>query len=160
MSDISNSPYPAPADLDRWRRYALIAAVVGIVLSAIGAFTDLEQFSQSYLVSWVYWLNIAMGCLGILMLHHLTRGAWGLMIRRILEAASRTLPWLVVLFVPIALRMPDIFSWMRPEAADDPLIQAKVWYLTQPFFLARAVAIFIIWGIIIAALNRLSLKQD
>jgi hypothetical protein len=161
MSEISSTPdYSPPSDLDRWGRYALIAAVIGIAASALGAFTNLEQFSQSYLVSWVYWMNIAMGSFGILMLHHLTRGGWGLMIRRILEASSRTLPVIVVLFLPIALRLSDIFVWAKPGAADDPLIAVKDWYLTEPFFLVRAAGFFAIWGAFVLALNRLSLKQD
>lgn len=160
MSEISSTTYQAPSGLDSWRRFALIAAVVGIVVSALGAMTDIEQFSRSYLVSWIYWLSVAMGSLAILMLHHMTRGGWGLMIRRILEASTRTLPVIAVLFIPIALRMSDIFSWVRPEAAQDPLIQAKVWFLNQSFFLVRAVAYFVIWAILAFALNRLSQRQD
>ena len=60
------------------------------------------------------------------------------MIRRILGAATRTLPLLLVLFVPIVLGMKQIYSWANPEVvAHDELIQAKTWYLNTPGWIAR-----------------------
>lgn len=161
MSEIpDSSSYLPPADLDRVRRNALLLGAIGAALTIVGAVLDLEQFSRSYLLAWLYWLSIALGCFGIMMLHHMTRGGWGLMVRRTLEAATRTLPVLILLFVPIALRLPDVFVWARPEAADDPLIAHKEWFLNEPFFLARAAGYFAIWGILVYFLNRLSLAQD
>ena len=158
LSDISG--YPPPPDLDRVQRNALILGAIGAAASIAGAFLDLEQFSRSYLVSWLYWLGITMGCFGILMLHHLTRGSWGLMVRRIFEAASRTLPIVALLFAPLALRLADVFPWARPEASEDALILHKQWFLNQPFFLGRAVAYFFIWGVFVFVLTRLSVEQD
>jgi len=161
MTDIpAVSTYSPPADLDRLRRNALLLAAIGFAVSVVGAVVDFEQFSRSYLVAWLYWLGIAMGCFGILMLHHLTRGGWGLMIRRVLEAASRTLLLLALLFVPIALRLADVFVWARPGAGEDPLIAHKSWFLNQPFFILRAVGYFAVWGVLVFALTRLSLRQD
>ena len=161
MTDIPlASTYSPPADLDRLRQNATFLGVVGSVVSIVGAVMDFEQFSRSYLVAWLYWLGIAMGCFGILMLHHLTRGAWGLMIRRVLEAASRTLLLLAILFVPIALRLADVFVWAQPGSAEDPLIAHKSWFLNEPFFVLRAVAYFTIWGVLVVALTRLSPTWD
>jgi hypothetical protein len=154
------SSYLPPVDLDRLRRNALLLGLLGAAVSIFGAFTETEQFTRSYLVAWLYWLGIAIGCFAILMLHHLTRGAWGLMVRRVFEAASRTIPLLGVLFLPVALRLSDAFSWARPDAGDDPLIAHKEWFLNPPFFYARAVTYFAIWILFAFVLGRLSLRQD
>jgi hypothetical protein len=160
MSDLQPSDYAPPADLDRVRRNALTIGTVGAAVSLVGALLDPTQFSRSYLVAWLYWLGIAMGGFGTLMLHHMTRGGWGLMIRRILEAGARTLPLLALLFLPVALRLQDVFVWANPEAAAEEIIRQKDWYLNPPFFLARAALYFAIWGLFIFALTRLSLRQD
>ena len=152
--------YSPPADLDRLRGTAFLIGGVATLAALAGAYFDLQQFSRSYLIAWLFWLGVAMGSLALLMLHHLTRGAWGIMVRRILEASSRTLPLLAILFLPIALRMEDIFLWAQPSAGADKLLAAKAWYLNVPFFWARAAAFFVIWGILVFALSRLSARQD
>src|SRR6516164_2754220 len=85
---------PPAADLDRVGRIGLIAGGAGAVATAGLAFADPGQFLRSYLVAFVWVFGAAMGCFGLMMLHHLSSGAWGLMIRRIFEAASRTIPLL------------------------------------------------------------------
>ena len=101
--------YAAPADVDRVQRLGLIAAGVGAVLCLLGLFLSPAYFFRAWLVGWVFWMGITLGCLAIFMLHHLTRGAWGLVIRRVLEAASRTLPVLLLLFLPLAFGMRDLY---------------------------------------------------
>ena len=81
------------------------------VLSSIA-----RQFFQSYLVGLTFWTGIAVGSLALLMLQHLTGGGWGLVIRRVLEAATRTLPLMAVLFVPIILGAHSLYhDWTRPR---------------------------------------------
>ena len=72
----------------------------------------------SYLFAYVYWAGIAIGSLAIIMLHHLSGGGWGMMIRRLLEAATRTLPLVAVLFLPLILGMKPLYEWARPELVD------------------------------------------
>ncbi len=152
--------FSPPEGLSRLRSRAWAAAVVGIAASAVGFYLDRTQFFRSYLVAWLFWLGIALGCYAVALLHQLTRGGWGLMIRRALGAATRTLPLLAIAFVPIVLGMSEIYSWARPEAAADPLIAAKGWYLNRSGFIWRAVAYFAIWGLPLWLLNRMSLRQD
>ena len=154
-------PFAPPADLDRLRSRAWLAAVVGLAASAAGYFLDAGQFFRSYLVAWLFWLGIALGCYAVALLHQLSRGAWGLMIRRALGAATRTLPLMVLLFVPIVLGLEEIYIWARPEAvAADPVIQQKSWYLNQNGFILRAAIYFVIWIGPMWLLNRMSLRQD
>ncbi len=154
-------PYAPPADLAALRRRAWLAAAVGLLALAAGFVADRERFFLSYLVAWLWALGIALGCLALALLHQLTRGAWGLMLRRSLGAATRTLPWLALLFVPIALGVSDLYIWARPEAvAADAGLQGKTWFLNRTGFLLRAVLYFAIWYGPTWLLNRLSLRQD
>jgi hypothetical protein len=81
--------------------------------------------------------------------------------RRVFEAGSRTIPLLLVLFLPIVFGMSSLYSWMDPEVLqNDPLVAAKEPYLNQQFFLIRAAGYFVIWLVLMAWLNRMSRRQD
>src|SRR6187549_2231912 len=86
----------------RFRRHGLTAGAIGAAGCLIGALLNSEQFFRSYLMAYLFWLGIALGCLPLLMLHHLVGGVWGFVIRRIVEAGIRTLPLMALLFLPIA----------------------------------------------------------
>jgi hypothetical protein len=139
---------------------AWIVGGLGAVASLVGAFVDRDQFFQSYLVAWLFWIAVTLGCLGIMMLHHMSRGGWGLMIRRTLEAAGRTLPVMTVLFIPILLGLEALYPWARPEAANDPLIQHKASYLNPMAFSIRSILYLVIWTVFALALSSLSRRQD
>jgi len=94
------------------------------------------------------------------MVIHLTGGAWGLVIRRPLEAATRTIPVMAILFLPIVLGMGHLYHWTHPEALNDPVIAQKAAYLNTPFFLARQVFYFAVWSVLAMLLNRWSAEQD
>jgi hypothetical protein len=153
--------YMAPAAVDRIQRLALIAAGVGAVLCLLGLFLSPAYFFRAWLVGWVFWMGVALGCLAIFLLHHLTRGAWGLVVRRVLEAASRTLPLLLVLFLPITFGMRELYEWARPEVVRaDELLQHKQAYLNVPGYFLRLIGYFLLWGAAAWLLNRMSLRQD
>jgi len=153
--------FSAPADVDRIQRLALITGAVGLVASLLGLWLSPQYFYRAWLVGWVFWVGVTLGCLAISLLHHLTRGAWGLVIRRVLEAASRTLPLLLILALPIVFGLKDLYEWARPEAVRaDALLQAKAAYLNVPFFLTRLVLYFLIWGGVAFLMSWLSRRQD
>ena len=154
--------YTAPAELSRVRTGAVVVGVVFSLLLLIGAFIDRAQFFHAYLVGFIFWIGIALGSLALLMLQHLTGGAWGLVIRRVLEASTRTLPLMIVLFVPLAFGLQQIYSWtsaaeMNQTAA---LHEKAIHFLNPPFFLARAALYFAIWSVFALTLNWFSLAQD
>ncbi|MCP4205014.1 MAG: hypothetical protein GY769_24160 [bacterium] len=157
---IDAGRFSPPAALGRLNKRALLIGAVAALISVAGLFLDRTQFFRSYLVAWLFWMGIAMGGFATMMLHHMSSGAWGLMIRRIFEAAARTLPAIVVLFLPILFGMEELFPWARAEATDDPVLQVKAWYLNSQFFTLRAFLCFAIWGGFIWALLRLSKRQD
>jgi len=121
----------------------------------------IEQFFRSYLIAYLFWFGIAAGCLPLLMLHHLVGGTWGFVIRRILEAGTRTLPLMLVLFVPVLLGVHSLYEWSHGElVAGDPILRAKSAYLNVPFFIIRTVIYFAAWLIFAYILNRWSAEQD
>lgn len=155
------STYTPPAALDRIRGIALAIGLIGAALTAVGALADADQFYRSYLVGYVFWLAITWGCLAIMMLHHLTGGAWGLLIRRVLEAGSRTLPLMIVLALPVLLGLDHLYEWARPEyVARDELLQHKAPYLNVRSFVLRFVLYAALLGILVYLLTRWSSAQD
>ncbi len=146
-----------------WRnaeRVALFGGAVLLLISFALAFLVPALFFRAYLVAFVFWLGMALGCLAILMLHHLSGGAWGAVLLRILEAGARTLPWLTLIGLPLYLSIPTLFVWARPEGQADPLIQAKAAYLNVPFFVARTIAYFVIWNVLVYVMDRWSRLRD
>jgi hypothetical protein len=127
----------------------------------LGAFFSPTQFFRAYLAAYQFFLGLGLGCMAILMLYHLTGGAWGFLIRRILEAAVRTIPLLAVLFIPIACGFGYLYLWARPdEVAASPGLQHKQIYLNSPFVWGRAALFFLLWMQIGYLLNAWSRRQD
>ncbi len=147
--------------LDRLQKTFLRIGLAALVLCAVGAALNSKRFFEAYLMAYVFWLGIALGCQAILMIHHLAGGRWGFAVRRLLEAASGTLPLLTVLFIPCLFGMHSLYIWTRPEAlAADELLRHKQPYLNAPFFVIRAGIYFAVWLGTMALLRRASLVQD
>src|SRR5580765_4848301 len=139
----------------------LIAGGLGALISLAGLWRNPTQFYQSYLMSYMLVLGITLGCLALAMIHQLSGGAWGVLIRRPIGAAVRVLPVLSVLFLPIAFGMPHLYEWTHADVvARSEVLQHKQLYLNTPFFLARAAAYFIVWNALSYFLNAWSLEQD
>ncbi len=147
--------------LERFQSRALVVGGAGLALSLVAGLIAPGRLLPAYLVGYVFWVGIALGCQGLTMLHHLTGGSWGLPVRRPLESGGMTLLPLAVLFLPIALSLPRLYEWARPEAvADDPALRHKSLYLNDGFFLARTAGYFVIWIALAWLLGRLSAAQD
>ena len=97
----------------------------------------------------MFWIGIALGSLALSMVHHLSGGAWGVVIRRVLEAASRTLPFMALLFLPIVFGMHELYIWTNADTvAHDIILQKKAPYLNVTFFLVRAALYFVLWSLL------------
>lgn len=157
----SGGPYNAPQNVNRFQQRALGVGVVFAAVLAVGFFLRRDEFFHSYLFAFSFWAGISMGSLVLLLLQHLTGGGWGLVIRRVLEAATRTLPLVLILFVPIVLGAHRIYKWTDAhEVAEHPVLREKSKYLNLPFFTVRAAIYFGIWLVLAYFLNRWSLRQD
>jgi hypothetical protein len=151
---------PESVPWDRIRQRALIAGLIGVALCLLAAVISPGHALRSYLVAFIYWLGIALGCLVLLMLQHMTGGIWGLVLRRIFEAGARTLGLLTLLFLPLLLALikPSVlYAWV---GTSEPELLEKSWYLNVPFFIGRAAAYFIIWIAIAFFLYSWSVAQD
>lgn len=161
MTRVTGGPYNAPPSAGRFQQLALIVGVVFTVVFAIGFFVDRAQFFHSYLFAFSFWVGISVGSLALLMLQHMTGGGWGLVIRRVLEAGTRTLPLMLILFVPIVVGAHWIYPWTHAEEmAKNAALTEKAKYLNLSFFTVRAAIYFAIWLALAYFLNRWSLMQD
>jgi hypothetical protein len=150
-----------PPSTNSFQGRAFIAGCVLLLLVLVTLFINPTQFFRAYLVGWTFWTGIAIGSLALLMLQHLTGGGWGLVIRRVLEAATRTLPFMAVLFIPIILGSHSLYEWThQEELAQHPAVQFKAGYLNVPFFIVRTVVYFGVWIALAFFLNRWSIMQD
>lgn len=149
------------AELAPVLRSAALVGVAALVICVIGAFFDPPQFFRAYLAAYVFFFGIAMGSLVILMIYHLTGGAWGLLIQRILEAATRTLPVLALLFIPVACGVKYLYAWADPAVvAADGHLQHRHIYQNIPFFYVRAALFFVLWSGLAYLLSYWSRRQD
>jgi len=144
-------------------RAAALVAAMGLGLTAVGAAMDPRQALASYLVAFVYWLGIALGALILLGALHASKARWPVVLRRFLETIPQVIPLFVVLFIPIALGMKQLFVWADPHALTGELahvVHHKAPYLNVPFFLARAALYFAVWIGVAHLLRAWSVRQD
>jgi len=148
-------------ELARHQRQFLIGGAAGAALSLVGWAISPVQFYQSYLMAYMLVLGATLGCLALGMVHQLSGGSWGVMVRRPIGAATRVLPVLTLLFIPIVLGMHRLYEWTDSDVvAHDEILQGKRLYLNTPFFIVRAAIYFIAWNAIAYFLNAWSLEQD
>ena len=147
-----------------WNRLPVIGAIcalLGAVACAILGPGNPKQFFFSWLVSFLFFLSLALGALFFVLIQYATQGGWGIVLRRIGETVFATLPVLAALFLPVLLGLHDLYSWTVPGAAEhDALLQWKAPYLNVPFFLIRAALYFGSWSVIALFYYRGSRGQD
>src|SRR5215467_11994506 len=161
--------YPAPDGVNRLQTRAFGVGAVALLLAIFGGMRSPAAFYQSYLMSFLLVLGIALGSLGLVMLQHLTAGHWSIVIRRPLESATRTLPLLVIAFLPIAIfGMRYLYSghddekgWLNaPASGEGALSDFQKSYLTHNGFLVRSVIYFGVWLALMFIFNVWSKQQD
>src|SRR5271157_5554216 len=153
---VGQMNYAVPAEAASWQRLYLSLGVLGALACIAGFVMQPEQVMRGYLIGYMLWLGLSLGCMALLMVQHLSGGLWGLSIRRILEAASKGLPRMLVLFLPLAFGRNRLYAWMT----DPSLTEHNSWYLNMPFWWGRLVLYFVIWLGIAYVLNKRSALQD
>jgi hypothetical protein len=162
----NNLDLMAPPIVKTIGRRALLIGTIAAVLSITLAFFQTTVFFRGYLLAFMDWLGLALGSMVILMLRHLTKGGWGMIIRRILGAAMRTIPLLTVMFVPLLLGMKHLYIWARPlESISDKHFEEHLREITRSYlsvhgFILRAVVYFAIWNALSFFLTKWSREQD
>ena len=144
------------------RQRGIVVGGAGLVLAAIGLVLRPGDLMPSWLIGFLFCTGLSLGSLSLLMMQHMSGGNWGLVSRRIFEAASRLLPYCVLLFLPVAIFAPKLFLWAQGPAVvqADEILKFKQPYLNLPFFWIRAAVYFLVWFGCAMLLNRWSAQQD
>jgi hypothetical protein len=142
----------------------MLSAGLGLGLVVICAIAGLffpATFFEGYLTAFVFWVEIALGCMALLFLQYLTGGLWGASITRLLEAGMMTLPLCGLLFLPLFLGLPYLFPWVHPVGQElQQLVRAKEAYLNVPFYAIRFCVYFLVLSALTVWFRRLSLRRE
>src|SRR4029453_15164247 len=121
---------------DRTRgTYRVLVPVVSFAAGAlvIGSLLNPKQFYHSYLFGYVFALDIALGALFWVLIHHVADAGWSVGLRRVYENMSRAIIPLAVLFVPVLVGIfpRNLHAWYSfvqgPEPAEGHL--KHVWHV-------------------------------
>jgi len=165
---VTAQDYKAPGSISRVQTIGLMVGGVALLLAIYGAVSAPENFYHAYIFSYMLVLGLTVGSLGLLMLQHLTGGIWGIIIRRPLEAASRNVPLIGVLFLPVLLGMKYLYSgngtetgWLNaPKTGEHALSPLQQGYLTTHWYIIRAAIYFGVWIVLMIVFNQWSKQQD
>ncbi len=155
----------ATARLVRW---GLGVGGAGLVVALIGAAIHTngwQRLQYAYLMTFCFFVSLALGCLFLVAVHHLTRTGWGVVVRRLAETVSMLVVPLAVAALPILLLVisgsSELFPWNNPTVQEtDHLVHHKAPYLNAPFFVIRAVFYLAVWVILARYFWSRSVKQD
>jgi len=170
----------APAFVSAWQGRALVVAVLfavtAIVIAFIGGPLGWDHLYRAYVVGLMLTFGFCCGGLTMLMLQYVTGGKWGLLLRRPLEAMSRTLPLIFVYWLGLGFMLKRLYMWANPGLATDDLnaglitkeqlasiqhaIEWKHPMLNVQSYWVVGLICFAIWGLYAWRLNTLALKRD
>jgi hypothetical protein len=158
--DTTHDSVQFPQNINPAKKF-LYAGIAGLLVSFAGYFADHDQFFYSYLTSFSFVASFGIGSLFLVMIHHITRSSWAIMLRRIPETIAGNLVWLAVMFIPILFGMHSLYHWTHEDAvASDALLQGKAPYLNVPFFIVRNVIYFSFWGFLGYKLYKNTIELD
>ena len=164
---LSNEKRPniIVGQISRWGTLAAVLALSFALLLAVFSTRGIGHLLYSYLVSVCFVTSLALGGLFFVLLQHLTRAGWSVVIRRIAEVTAASLPYLLLLFVPLLLLLltgdARLYRWNDPAFREtDALIQGKAAYLNGPFFALRTLFYFAVWTVLARYFWRTSIRQD
>jgi len=164
MSHSSSHTDNYQMDMSTWasgRNVLALVALIAAIACAAGYIQDAPRFFRSWMVAFGFVVATGLGAFFFVMVQFLTGSAWSVTVRRIMENIMITLPVCALLFIPVALGLRDIYSWMDPaNVKGDLVLQGKSGFLTENFFLLRAAIYFVLWSIWVFSLYRQSTKQD
>jgi len=126
-----------------------IAFLVLAVFAAFATKAGAERFYLAYLINYMFFLSISLGGLFFVLVLHLTRAGWGVVVRRLSEAVAANVFLMLFLFIPILIGRGHLYLWLNAEyvAANqhDALLVWKEPYLNIGFFIVRCIIYFTVW---------------
>lgn len=139
--------------------FFVVGVLCLLILVFLGFNGNKERVLYSYLFAFMSTLSISLGCMIFILLQHVTRAGWSVVVRRVPEAAMNTIPLLFILFLPILFFVEDIYSWTN-ILHHDVILDAKAPYLNKTFFYIRSGTYFLIWFFISKWFFNKSVLQD
>ena len=142
----------------------LLIGLLGLAASLGLGFACHDGFQRAlhaYLVAFAFFLTLSLAALFFVLLQHLVRAGWSVVVRRLAEALAMNLPLLALLSLPILFGLRALYPWADARVlATDAMTAAKQPYLNVPFFLARWLLYFGSWTWLARYLWTRSLRQD
>ncbi len=143
------------------RNVIVFLFLISAAATAAGYFIDQKQFFYSYLAGFMWSTRILLGALFFLLAGYLAGAAWNVTVRRFSETMVATIPYGLILFIPVALGIHELYHWSHAEVvSQDKILQGKAIWLNPQFFMIRAVIYFAIWTFFGLGVYRNSTAQD
>jgi hypothetical protein len=150
-----------PLDLTKWRKVPAQLMAGGGLLALLGFIFQRQHFAYAWLLAFTFCLSLCLGALFLVIVHHLFDAGWSVPIRRFCEHIANLFPWMVLLFIPIALLARSIYPWMNvPQSQADHALEAKQPLFTIPGFYLIAIFCFVVWCGLANRLRFWSVWQD
>jgi hypothetical protein len=168
----------APPVVDQWRMRALIIGAVFSVIAAVLALLDhsIDHVLRAWVLGMVLTFGWSVGGLALLMVQYCSGGKWGLLLRRPLEAMTRTLPVVFVYWIVVALSQTRLYQWANHAIVEndfklgritsddveaiDHAIHFKHPMLNTGMFWIAGIVCFAIWAFYTWRLNGMGLRRD
>ena len=142
-------------------KWCLRVGFMGLLISFLFYFVDPHHFYFSYLTTFVFFLTITLGSLFFVLILHLTRAGWGIVVRRVAEHLMKNIGLMAILFLPLLFGMHDLYHWTHADAvAHDHLLKIKVPFLNIPFFFIRMALYIWAWLFLAGRFFKFSVAQD
>ena len=126
------------------QKTGMILAGIGLVLGIAGFIFNSYRASYAYLVSYLFFLSIAVGSLFLVALEYAAGADWSTPFRRISEFFAAALPLLLLFVIPLFFSTKNLFMWSHENFSHvDKVLEAKSAYLNTPFFIVRVVVIIL-----------------
>jgi hypothetical protein len=163
-----------PALVDGWKTRALTVGAIFSVIAAGLAFADgsIDHVMRSWVLGMMLTFGWCVGGLALLMVQYCSGGKWGLLLRRPLEAMSRTLPLVFFYWCVVVIEMKKLYLWAQVGDVTAALksglineVQAHAIEFKRPMLNPAAFAwvgllCFAIWTYYTWRLNSLALQRD
>ncbi|HXA51533.1 MAG TPA: hypothetical protein VNV86_14550 [Candidatus Acidoferrum sp.] len=155
-------PTDLKADLSSLRTKALAVGAIGTLATVAGYFVaGPTEFFRSWLWAYIYIIALTVGPLAWVMLYYSTGGAWGVVIRRTGEAASRTIWLTIVMFLPILFGASQLYPWTNAEYVKaHEVVAHKEAYLNITAWAIRAFIYLFGWALLTLYYNKWSIRED
>jgi hypothetical protein len=167
----------APSVVAAWRTRAAIVAVVFGLLSLVfvGTHEGRNHLLRAYLMGYMTIFNFCGGALAFLMVQYVSGGKWGQILRRPLEAMTRTIWLIIVMLLPVLLLGKHLYQWMAFPTTQSKLdayhaglmtheqqltAQSKVAMLNPTAAWVQAAIVLGFMAVVIYLLNKWSVQRD